>query len=45
MATLVILAVIVAVIAMFDVVAFRFGVDSRVDSQDPRRSAYPIGIN
>jgi hypothetical protein len=23
----------------------RFGVDSRVDSTDPRRSEYPTGIN
>jgi len=45
MATLVIFAVIVAAIAAFDLLALRFGVDSRVDSQDPRRSAYPIGIN
>jgi hypothetical protein len=36
MATLVIFAVIIAAIAVFDVLAFRFGVDSRVDSLDPR---------
>jgi hypothetical protein len=36
MATLVIFAVIVAAIAAFDVLAFRFGVDSRTDSLDPR---------
>jgi hypothetical protein len=45
MATLVIFAVIVAALVAFDALAFRFGVDSRVDSTDPRRAAYPIGIN
>ena len=39
MATLVIFAVIIAAIAVFDVLAFRFGVDSRVDSLDPRYPA------
>jgi hypothetical protein len=26
------------------VLATRYGVDSRVDSTDPRRSEYPVGI-
>ena len=45
MATLVIFAILIAALAVFDVLALRFGVDSRQDSTDPRRSAYPIGIN
>ena len=45
MGPLIIFAIFVAAIAVFDVLAFRFGVDSRIDSPDPRRSAYPVGIN
>ena len=45
MATLVSFAIIIAALAVFDVLAVRFGVDSRIDSTDPRRSAYPTGIN
>jgi hypothetical protein len=45
MGTLIIFAVIVAALVVFDVLAVRFGVDSRIDSTDPRRSPYPTGIN
>lgn len=35
------------VVAFFALIALtaRFGVDSRPDSNDPRRSEYPVGIN
>jgi hypothetical protein len=29
----------------FAALSVRFGVDSREDSTDPRRSAYPVGIS
>jgi len=45
MGALIIFAVVIAAIAVFDVLAFRFGVDSRIDSPDSRRSGYPVGIN
>jgi hypothetical protein len=45
MGALIIFAVVIAAIAVFDVLAFRFGVDSRIDSPDPRRSGYRVGIN
>ena len=37
--------ILIALLAVFAVLADRFGVDSRIDSQDPRRSAYPVGIS
>ena len=45
MGALIIFAVVIAAIAVFDALALRFGVDSRVDSPDLRRPAYPVGIN
>jgi len=45
MAVLVVFAVIIAAIAVFDVLAFRFGVDSRIDSIDPRYPARAATIN
>ena len=45
MGALVLFALVIAAIAVFDLLAFRFGVDSRIDSTDPRRSGYPVGIN
>ncbi|MFL5674875.1 MAG: hypothetical protein ACJ779_07705 [Chloroflexota bacterium] len=33
-----------AVFAVFGALAVRYGVDSRIDSTDPRRSPYPVGI-
>ena len=38
-------ALVVAGLAIFAFLADRYGVDSRIDSQDPRRSPYPIGIS
>ena len=45
MATLVIFAIVIAAIAAFDVLAYRYGVDSRVDSLDPRHPARAAAIN
>jgi hypothetical protein len=45
MAALIILLVAVAALALFDYAAMHWGVDSRDDSPDPRRSQYPTGIN
>jgi hypothetical protein len=42
MIALVILFIISVVFAALSV---RFGVDSRVDSTDPRRPLYPVGIS
>ena len=39
------LLVILIVFGAFAALSVRFGVDSRVDSTDPHRSAYPVGIN
>jgi hypothetical protein len=33
------------VFGAFAALSVRYGVDSRVDSSDPRRSPYPVGIN
>ena len=33
-----------AALAMFAALAVGFGVDSRIDSTDPRRSPNPVGI-
>jgi hypothetical protein len=37
--------VIFIVLAVFAALSVRFGVDSRIDSTDPRRSDYPVGIS
>ena len=34
-----------AALVAFAVLAMRWGVDSRVESTDPRRSPYPVGIS
>lgn len=39
-----IFVIVVAGFAAFAALSVRFGVDSRVDSTDPRRSEYPVGI-
>ena len=41
----IILVVMVAALAVFAALADRYGVDSRIDSTDPRRSPYPVGID
>ena len=38
------LSLIVA-FAAFAAMSITFGVDSRIDSSDPLRSSYPVGIN
>lgn len=38
-------AVIFIVLAVFAALSVRFGVDSRIDSNDPRRPDYPVGIS
>ena len=45
MAALIILFAALAALAALAVLADRFGVDSRIDSQDPRRAPYPVGIS
>ena len=45
MGALVIFAIVIAAIAIFDVLALRFGVDSRIDSLDPRRPARAAAIS
>ena len=37
--------IIAVALAAFAVLAVRYGVDSRPDSSDPRRSDYPVGIS
>ena len=39
------LLIMFIVFAVFAALSLRFGVDSRIDSVDPRRSDYPVGIN
>ena len=41
----IIIAVVIVAIAAFGILAERFGVDSRVDSFDPRRSDFAFGTN
>jgi hypothetical protein len=36
--------VILLLLTAFSLASFVFGVDSRDDSTDPRRPAYPVGI-
>jgi hypothetical protein len=38
------LFILFVVFGAFAALSVRFGVDSRVDSTDPRRSQYPVGI-
>jgi hypothetical protein len=40
-----IVVIAVAALAVFAALAVRYGVDSRVESRDPRRSDYPVGIS
>ena len=44
MAALIILLIVIVALVVFDIVALRFGVDSRDESSDPRRSDYPVSI-
>jgi hypothetical protein len=37
--------IIIVGLAVFAALAARYGVDSRIDSQDPRRPQYPVGIS
>ena len=39
------LLIMFIVFGAFAALSVRYGVDSRVDSTDPRRSPYPVGIN
>ena len=39
MSALIVLIIIVAALSLFGAMAIQFGVDSRIDSIDPRRSA------
>jgi hypothetical protein len=45
MGALVIFAIVIAAIVVFDMLALRFGVDSRVDSLDPRHPARAAAIS
>jgi len=45
MGAFLIIIVAVAALAAFAALAVRFGVDSRPESRDPRRSVYPVGIS
>ena len=45
MGALVIFAIVIAAIVVFDMLALRFGVDSRVDSLDPRHPARRAAIS
>ena len=39
------LLIMFIIFGAFAALSVRFGVDSRVDSDDPRRSPYPVGIS
>jgi hypothetical protein len=39
------LLIMFIIFGAFAVLSVRYGVDSRVDSDDPRRSSYPVGIS
>jgi hypothetical protein len=39
------LLIMFIVFGAFAALSVRYGVDSRVDSTDPRRSDYPVGIS
>jgi hypothetical protein len=45
MAAFFIIVIAVVALAAFAALAVRYGVDSRLESRDPRRSEYPVGIN
>jgi hypothetical protein len=40
-----IIVIAIVALAAFAALAVRYGVDSRPESHDPRRSEYPVGIN
>ncbi len=42
---LLIFVIAIVAFAAFAALSVRFGVDSRVESDDPRRSPYPVGIS
>jgi hypothetical protein len=41
----IILVAAFAALVLFAALAVRYGVDSRIESTDPRRSPNPVGIN
>ena len=45
MGAIFILVVAIGLLAVFDLLVARYGVDSRVESRDPRRSPYPVAYN
>ena len=45
MGAIFILIAAIGLLAAFDLLAVRYGVDSRTESRDPRRPAYPVGID
>jgi hypothetical protein len=45
MDAIIILLLAVTALIVFDALALAFGVDSRDDSADPRRPAYPIALD
>ena len=44
MPALIILFIGIAALVLFDVAAARWGVDSRLESTDPRSPLHPVGI-
>jgi hypothetical protein len=45
MAALVMFAMVIAILVVFDQLAVRYGVDSRQDADDPRYAPYRVGIS
>jgi hypothetical protein len=45
MVAFIMLVAVIAALTLFAGLAARFGVDSRLDSADLRRSPYPVGIS
>ena len=39
------LLIMFIIFGAFAALSVRYGVDSRVDSDDPRRASYPVGIS
>ena len=39
------LLIMLILFGAFAALSVRYGVDSRIDSDDPRRSPYPVGIS
>ena len=39
------LVVFIVILVAFAALALRYGVDSREESDDPRRSPYPVGLS